>query len=214
MTLILALLLRIAPASAAEFSEAEHVRLSGDLELLTSRQLWAGAEKKYLELIEMEKDAGRAILTFEDLVFGAYAARALGHMLDVRDRLTRATLMEGPEERMKEVHDWLSSIRSTYGQVRLLAHNARNVEFAPELLPMDPDQRNAVELASDSIRKYGSFNGLLPRGDYSFAGHSFRVEPGVAVNIETSPRLRKTHGEVVRTAPDPMVDPGPSSGSP
>ncbi len=214
MTLILALLLQLAPATAAEFSEAEHVRLSGDLEQLTSRQLWAGAEKKYLELLEMEKDAGRSILTFEDLLFGAYAARALGHMLEVRDRLGRAILLEGPEEQLKEARDWLSSIRSTYGQVRLLAHNARNVDFAPELLPMDPDQRTSVELAADAIRKYGSFVGLLPRGDYSFAGHSFRVEPGVAVTIETSPRLKKTHGEVVRSAPDPMVDPGPTPVSP
>lgn len=211
MKLLLFLLL-FQNAFAIEYSEAEHARISDDVEQLASRQLWAGVEKKYQELLAMELAAGQPILTFDDLVYGAYAARAMGHTLEVRDRLSRAVKLEAPYDRKKDVVDWLESIKANYGQVSLLAHNSRNAALSPSDMPMDPDQRAAVEGAMDAVRREATFQGLLPRGVYVFAGHTFKVEPGIAVSIEASPRLKKTTGEVVQMTTEPMVD--PSSPSP
>lgn len=208
MNLLLSLLLSLSPALAVEFSEAEHVRISGDMEQLASRQLWDGVEKKFQELSSMEVDAGQSIMTFEDLMFGAYAARAKGRMMDARDRLIRAARFDMPLERAKEVADWLDAIRSNFGQVRLVAHNARNVPLTADTMPLDPDQRLAVEMAVQTVQRTGTYAGLLPRGGYTFAGHAFKVEPGIAVSIEASPRLKKTEGNVIVHS-EPMLESTP-----
>ena len=81
-----------------------------------------------------------------------------------------------------------------------------------EELPFEPDQRVAVEAAIATVRKEGSFSGLIPRGDYVFSGHAFHVEPGVSIRIDASPRLKKTSGIVVTFTPlgtEPTAVPAP-----
>lgn len=208
MSLLLYLLLSIAPAFSADYSEAEHVRISSDIQQMASHQLWEGVEKKFQELVAMEAAAGQSIMTFDDLLAGAYAARARGRMLDARERLSRAAKLDGPLERSKEVADWLDSIRSNFGQVRLLAHNARNVPLTVDVMPLDPDQRLAVETAVAMVQRTGAYQGLLPKGNYSFAGHAFKVEPGIAVSIEASPRLKRTEGNII-VHQEPMTEGSP-----
>jgi hypothetical protein len=205
--LLLSCLFSNAPLYAGDFTEAEHVRISQDLEQLASRQLWTGVEKRFQELLALEATAGMEIMTFEDLVYGAYAARAMGRIQDARDRLNRAARLDGPLDRMKEIADWLDSIRANFGQARLVAHQTRNVELIADTMPLDPDQRLAVEAAMEEVKKNAAFSGLLPRGGYSFAGYAFKVEPGISVTIETSPRLKKTTGELIQVTTEPMVDP-------
>lgn len=208
MNLLLAILLSLSTAFSADYSSAEHDRISGDIEQFASHQLWEGVEKKFQELVVMELAAGQPIMTFEDLLYGAYAARAKGRMQDARDRLSRAVKMDGPLDREKEVADWLDSIRANFGQVRLVAHNARNVPLVVETMPLDPDQRLAVEMAIQTVQRTGTYAGLLPKGGYSFAGHSFKVEPGIAVSIEASPRLKKTEGNII-VHQEPMTEGSP-----
>ncbi|MSP54447.1 MAG: hypothetical protein EXR69_02395, partial [Myxococcales bacterium] len=68
--------------SSAAVSDAEHVRLSSEIKQLATRQAWAGVEKKYEDLAKLGVE-----LTFDDLLHGAYAARALGDAQGVYDRL-------------------------------------------------------------------------------------------------------------------------------
>ena len=206
IVLLMSCMLSFRPSHALEYSEAEHVRISQDIEQLAARQLWTGVEKRFQELTALEVAAGTEIMSFEDLVYGAYAARAMGQVMNARDRLNRAAKLDGPLDRMKEIADWLDSIRANFGQVRLTAHQSRNVALSADMMPLDPDQRVAVEVAMEEIKKNASFYGLLPKGTYVFAGYPFRVEPGIAVSIEASPRLKKTTGELVQMTTEPMVD--------
>lgn len=188
------LLLWVGLARATDVGEAEHIRLSGDIEQLASRQLWNGVERKYLELEKLGVE-----LTYQDLVNGAYAARGIGNMSAAYDRLRRAAKLDGT----REVIDWLSSIDMNYGPVELVCTPPRDAELSTEEAPFDPDQRLAVEYATSTVKKEGTFKGLLPRGAYTFSGHEFKVEPGISTRIDASPRLKKTTGIVVTVQPVP-----------
>jgi hypothetical protein len=193
--------LSLAPAHGSSVLEAEHVRLSDDLEQLANRQLWPAVEKKFAELQKLGVE-----MTYDDLVHGAYAARAIGNMQQVYDRLRVAARIKGT----REVVDWLAAIDANYGLVELVTHNARGGElvFVGEL-PFDPDQRGAVANAIERVKRDGVFAGLLPRGEYRYAGQPFRVEPGIGVRIEVSPRLKKTTGELVNVSAGPIQPPSP-----
>lgn len=190
MNALLTLLLFLGTAQAADLAEAEHVRLSEDIKQLANRQLWTGVEKKYAELEKLG-----VALSYEDLMHGAYAARALGNTQSAYERLKSAAKLNGT----KEVVDWLYAIDANYGQVDLIVHNARGVALECLEMPFDPDQRIAVESAIETVKKDGTFSGLLPKGDYVFAGVPFSVVPGVAIHIEVSPKLKKTEGEIIKT---------------
>jgi hypothetical protein len=181
---------------------AEHLRLSGDLEQLAERQVWSGVEKKFQELEKLGVD-----LTYADLMHGAYAARALGEMSSAYTRLKRAAKLDST----KEVIDWLYAIDMNYGSVELIATPPRNIALEVESMPFDPDQRIAVEKAVELVGDKGGYTGLLPRGNYVFAGQPFAVQPGLAVRIEVSPKLKKTQGITVSVQSTPTWGGGSSS---
>lgn len=197
MTVLLALLVTFGAAHAGDALEAEHVRISGDIEQLAERQLWAGVEKKLADLKKLGVEPN-----YQDLVHGAYAARALGNAQDAYDRLKTAARIKGT----REIVDWLSTIDANYGSVELLATPPRGVALSCSEVPFDPDQRVAVEAATEKVKREGKFTGLLPRGSYTFAGHTFNVEPGIAVRIEVSPKLKKTEGELIKVTTTPVED--------
>jgi hypothetical protein len=203
MTWIFSLLLAVGTAHATDVGEAEHIRLSGDIDQLAGRQLWPGVEKKFLELEKLGVE-----MSYDDLMHGAYAARALGNTQNAYDRLKIAAKIKGT----REVVDWLFTIDANYGQVHLIATPPRGVALVPTELPFDPDQRLCVEGSVERVRKEGTFDGLLPRGNYTFAGQEFRVEPGIAVRIEVSPKMKKSSGELitVSTTPADGATPTPS----
>jgi hypothetical protein len=202
MTWIFSLMLAVGTAAATDVGEAEHIRLSGDIEQLATRQLWAGVEKKFLELQKLGIE-----MSYEDLLHGAYAARALGNTQNAYDRLKVAAKIKGT----REVVDWLFTIDSNYGQVHLIATPPRGVVLVPAEMPFDPDQRLCVEGSVERVKKDGAFEGLLPRGAYTFAGQQFTVEPGISVRIEVSPKLKKTQGELVTVTSTPVEgDPAPA----
>lgn len=188
MSLLVALVFAASPALAVDREDAEHQRLSSEISQLATRQSWPGVEKKWAELEKLGVEP-----TFDDLMKAAYAARALGNVADAYARLKRAAKIDGT----KEIVDWLYTIDANYGHVELVATPPKNVELTITELPFDPDARIAVQAATEHVKTLGGFNGLLPKGSYSFAGAAFSVVPGVSVRIEVSPRLKKTQGEVV-----------------
>lgn len=204
MSLALAFLLSL-PAFADDRQAAEHTRISGDIEQLAERQVWSGVEKKFLELEKAEITP-----TYADLMHGAYAARALGDMSLAYGRLKRAAKLDST----KEVIDWLYAIDMNYGSVELAATPPRNIALEIESLPFDPDQRVAVEKAVEVVASKGGYVGLLPRGAYIFAGQSFKVEPGLSVRIEVSPKLKKTSGITVNVQTTPTWGSGTESSIP
>ncbi len=167
---------------AKDAIQAEHERLSDEMEKLAQRQVWQGVERKYKELEKLE-----TVLTFDDLLHGAYAARELGNVLASYRRLKEAAKLEPS----KEVVDWLWDIDAHYGHVELVSVPSRSAVLEPELMPFDPNARKAVEAAVASAKVDGIFAGMLPKGAYVFAAQPFKVEPGVSVRIEVSPRMRR-----------------------
>lgn len=180
--IILALLVTPPATAGKDVVQAEHERLVDEMETLVARQIWAGVERKYKEMQKLEIE-----LTQEDHLHGAYAARELGDMAAVYERLKKAAQVDPT----KEVIDWLWEIDSNYGHVELITVPNRSTELAIEEMPFDTSQRKAVEIAVSAANDDGTFSGLIPKGSYTFAGQPFMIEPGVSVRIEVSPRVRR-----------------------
>lgn len=182
-TILLLAGLTAPPALAAdEVAAAEHDRIAGEMERLAERKIWAGVERKYGELEELD-----APMTLDDLLIGAHAARELGDVAAAYKRLKAAAKIKGT----KEIVDWLWDIDNNYGHVDLVAVPARSAELTAVQMPFDPNQRRAVDAAIKRSKQDGAFRGLLPAGAYSFAGQKFEVVPGISVKIEVSPRMRR-----------------------
>lgn len=175
-------LLLSGPAFAKDATQAEHDRLSEEVERLVQRQVWSGVERKFVEMKKLGVQ-----LTQQDYLHGAYAARELGNVMAAYERLYSAKELGAS----REIIDWLWDIDRNYGHVELHTVPRRSADLAAELMPFDVNQRKAVEVATFTVGDDGSFIGLIPKGNYVFAGQPFSVEPGVSVRIEVSPRVRR-----------------------
>ncbi|MCB9762913.1 MAG: hypothetical protein H6739_24140 [Alphaproteobacteria bacterium] len=159
--------------------QAEYIRLSDELARYFQRQTWAGAQRTFGEL-----EALGVPLDFEDYLAGAHAARQLGEMNQVYDRLTQAARLQ-PD---REVVDWLWSIDQSYGQVALRTEPARGNSLDVSAMPFAPDQRSCVETARGRVAETGAYVGLLPAGEYVFGEQAFTVAPGqVPVELTVAP---------------------------
>jgi hypothetical protein len=167
-TALLALaLFASAPSVAAE--QAEYYRLTQEMEKLAQRNAWSGVERAYERILETGVTP-----SFEDHLFGAHAARALGDATNARVRLVAANGLR--EER--EVIDWLYTIDNNYGRV-FLAADPGTMELVPEIMPFDPHMAKAIEYAQTQIVETGMFEGLLPKGSYTFGAEKIEVAPRV-----------------------------------
>jgi len=183
--------------------EAEHARLSDEMERLAQRKAWKGVDRLYLKVEGMGLTP-----TLEDYMHGAIAARELGNVLNVRKRLKSAARTH----QSKEIVEWLWEIDNNYGRVELLTEPHRSTTLEAAKMPFDPDQRKAVEAAIASAADDGIFVGMLPEGEFTFAGQQFKVEPGISVRIEVSPRVRR-HGPVAPVIVYPDGQPPGAEGS-
>lgn len=165
-----------------EEMRGEIERLSGEIRRLGRRQIWTGVERKYTQLIAIGGSAASDVH-----LMAAYSARERGDLLEVHVRLLRAAA-DAPSE---AVVDWLYDLDHNFGRVELVADRKRTAELTPAVIPLDPSRRKAVQAAVDTCSSTGRFDGLLPRGDYTFAGQDFKVEPGIGVRVEVSPRARR-----------------------
>jgi hypothetical protein len=162
--------------------EAEHARISDEMERLADRKVWSGVDRLYRKLEPLGVEP-----TLEDYMLGAYAARELGQVLSVQERLKSAARVH----QSKDIVEWLWKIDNTYGRVELVSVPPRSTTFEAGVMPFDPDQRKAVEAAIQSVADDGMFVGMLPVGEFTFSGQAFKVEPGLSVRIEVSPRVRR-----------------------
>ena len=163
-------------------NQAEADRLSGDIRSLAARQVWAGVERKYGQALLLE-----TVLESEIHLTAAYAARERGDLISVYERLSRAATAKPS----KEVVDWLWDLDHNFGRVNLMADRKGTAVLTVKQMPLDPNRRQAVVAAIAQAEETGGFKGLLPRGEYSFVGQDFRVEPGIAVQVEVSPKARR-----------------------
>lgn len=194
------------PEKDLQEREAEHARLSDEMERLSQRQIWEGVDKTFRKLLRLEVP-----LTEKDYLTAAFAARELGRVLQVRDRLKEAARIHGT----REIVDWLWDIDNNYGRVELVSVPARSSTLAPKVMPFDPNQRKAVEHAVRSVEDDGLFVGMLPKGEYTFSGQQFSVEAGIDVRIEVSPRMRRQGLiEPVYVRPDTPGMPSTDSSTP
>lgn len=169
-------------AFAKNATQAEHDRLSEEMERLVQRQVWTGVEQTFEELERLD-----VALTQQDYLHGAFAARELGNVQSVYERLILAKELGSTQE----INDWLMNLVQNYGHVELMTVPNRGTELTAELMPFDVNQRKAVEMAIAAASDDGHFVGMIPRGNYVFAGQPFTVDPGVSVRIEVSPRTRR-----------------------
>lgn len=193
MQILFAIFLAICPLGWAEGAEeisemerqarvGEVERLSGEIRTLGRRQIWAGVERKYNQLLKVEIPAGGDVH-----LIAAYSARERGDLLEVHTRLIRAAT-DNPTE---VVIDWLYDLDHNFGRVELKADRRRTAVLEASSMPLDPNRRKAVEAAIKECSDHGKFTGLLPRGKYRFGGQDFAVEPGISVRVEVSPKARR-----------------------
>jgi hypothetical protein len=161
---------------------AEHERLAGEMEQLARRQHWVGLEDRFRQLAALGVQ-----LRFEELVHGAYSARAAGDVGSTHERLEAALALREDEQ----LQGWLRSIESDYARVTLGTSPQRSATLQPTVLPFAPDQRAAVDFATAALEERGSFEGWLPAGDYDLDGTTFSVEPGITLRIEVSSRRKR-----------------------
>ena len=160
---------------------AEYYRLHDEMQKLAKRQVWSGVSRYYTEM-----EALGVPLDYDDYVAGALAARHEGEVMLAYDRLQEAARIEGT----REVIEWLWSIDTAYGRVTLATEPLEPSTLEVAQLPMLPDQRAAVEAAMRQVEETGAYDGMLPEGDYTFAGQLFTVTPGpkeVSIVVAPSP---------------------------
>ena len=161
---------------------AEMHRISDEIRHLGRRQIWSGVERKYMQLLKLTEPAPSDVH-----LVAAYSARERGELLQVYDRLSRAAQGKASQA----IVDWLWDLDHNYGRVELIADRRRTAVLIAKEMPLDPSPRKAVQTAIAVCDDKGKFNGLLPRGEYVFVGQKFRVEPGISVRVEVSPKMRR-----------------------
>ena len=162
------------PAWAGKVEEAERIRLTEEMRRLAKRNAWKGVEASYQELEVLEQKG--LSLSFEEHFLGAQAARALGNINDVHERLRHAVKAGGGPEKVREAIEWLSDIDANYGRVDLVNKTRSEALLAPLQMPFAPDQRHAIEAAAQEVLENGRYVGLLPAGEYTFGTSSVPVK--------------------------------------
>jgi hypothetical protein len=157
-------------------AEAEHTRLYDEMRRLSKRNAWKGVEAAFIELEALSiKRPEEVQLNYNDLWLGAQSGRAMGKTTATYERLLKAKELDAS----REVIEWLSDWDDTYGRVDLhVIKEKRSDEdliLIPAAMPFAPDERAAIETAQAKLMEEGEFEGLLPKGEYSFGKKTFTV---------------------------------------
>ncbi len=182
---------RQAHAGAAE--DAEKVRLDEDLRKLATRNAWDGVEGIYARLRSLE--AKGVIVTQEQHELGAQAALALGNVREGRARLGLARASATVAADQERLGAMVADIDRRFGNVVLTAgtRSRRDIKVQRNPNPFAVDERAAIQAATDSLRLSGTFDGLLPAGNYTLGAVAFSVQ---------------SDGSVTRANADPTGVPG------
>jgi hypothetical protein len=174
---------------------AEYVRLSRELHELCALNAWQGVERVFLQI-----EATEITPTYEVLIAGAHAARAMGDTARSRVRLQQALMLrEDPE-----LVEWIQDIDNRYGSVFIACKDTRKrAAFEISELPFRPMLRRSIEHAQEAIASDCYFDGLLPEGAYTLTlpdgwSTTLRVVPKAAsLNID----LRTTNNRSSKAKP-------------
>lgn len=158
------------PVMTAEGRMAEYKRLETEILGLAQRGHWSAVDR----LLEKLEDTGQPH-TQEALVVYAQAASRRGDIFVAKQRLEQA-LSVRPDS---DIDAWLQRIHDDYSPVLLAADLPANYRLTPERLPFLVEARSAVAFAQQAIIDESLFQGLLPRGNYTF--HPYGQTEGNAV---------------------------------
>lgn len=153
-------------------AQASHDQITGEMRHLSRRNAWKGVEQAFMDLESLAPQGVQP--TAEDLGMGAQAARALGKVDQVFERLERLEALEPSAE----TRQWLGELSRSYAQVVLRNRGGGDATLAAARMPMAPDQRAAIDAAVAMVAETGRFEGRLPWGVYSFGDRTFMVVPG------------------------------------
>jgi len=177
------LMLMLTLAWAGTREQGELTRLVDEMDQQSERQAWTSVDRTYGKILELT-----GVTVPRDVhISAAHAARATGDMAEVVARLERAQAVE----RTDEEQTWLSSINEQFSHVELRVVPARSVDLTVEIMPFEPDARQAVERATVALVDDGEFVGMLPIGEYQLAGKPFTVTAGYTAHVELSSKELK-----------------------
>ena len=180
------LLLRLSPAialvcslpayAADQAAQAEKVRLQEEMRRLASKNTWRGVDAAYIKMLALEKQG--VMPDYDDHFMAAEAARELGRITDVYERLLRARTLK----KVDASEGWIAEIEGAYGRVELSRDPRFSGETAltPSEMPFDPAHRNAIGSAQLALTNGTDYKGLLPFGTYTFGDRTFEVAQGGA----------------------------------
>jgi hypothetical protein len=188
----------VAAAEPVPPDTAEYTRLSQELEVLTSKNAWAGVERTFQELLATGVEPSHL-----DWYRGAQSARVIGDTGEARARLEHAKGQGKGDERA--IIDLMWDIDTRYGHVFLACDPGSYITLRAASMPFDPDLRRSIEFAEAKVRDECFFDGLLPAGDYTFFDHTVQVVPkvmdaridlrGIEIDRKKKKQLRKEWGD-------------------
>jgi hypothetical protein len=158
-------------------ARAEYHRLSQELMDLTTRNVWSGVERLFLEIEETRVEP-----THDILLAGAHSSRALGDVRASQARLERALMLQ----ENAEVVSWLNEIHQHYGSVFIACQaKKKRASLESSERPFSPMLQQAIAFAQDGIEQHCFFDGMLPAGTYTLTlpdgwSSQFEVVPRVA----------------------------------
>lgn len=178
--------LLVGNAHAGDVERGEHVRISEEMRKLASRNAWTAVEAQYQKLEALE--AKGEVLTYNENKMGAEAARAIGNITGCRNRLLKASRIDGKPE----VVDWLAEIDASYGPLKVTFDPdfAGERTLIPTEPPFAPDQRAAIGWVATYVTEH-DFDGVLPAGEYTISGTKVMVVVGGAPAVVKIERRRE-----------------------
>ncbi len=161
---------------AGEREEAELQRLVEDMNSMAEQSQWAGAERAYQRMLELED----ASIPFEAHYIAAQSARTTGDMALVLERLELAARIKRPPG----LNEWIEEVEGSYGRVEISCASRRHPELKPLIPSFNPDKRKQIEFARAAIQESCSFKGLLPGGKYTLGKLNLEVVPGMTIRLD------------------------------
>jgi hypothetical protein len=160
-------------------TEAELVRLQGDISRLMQRNAWKGVERTYQAMVALN-----TTLRAEDHMAGEQAARMRGDITTAYTRLAsavgdRTTINSESPAEIKDAFIRLENIELRYGRVSIEVHDGRVPALVRFDWPFAREERVAIELGREVLGRDRVFQGFLPIGKYMVDGLFFEVAPGV-----------------------------------
>ena len=162
----------IAAAAPGPQDDAEATRLAEDMSKLAERGFWKGVDRRYRDLISLQA-ATDVVVSADDHLTGADAARNLGLIDDLMVRLERASAAGAP------VDEAIARVQRRFAWADL-AIESRGAEV-PLVLAREPfelDARQALQAAREQLDEHRRFSGYLPVGDYTLGPEAFEVRSG------------------------------------